>query len=131
MVAWVRAAPFPAHLVVQSGHHRPSQGAEPGGHHTVAWQEYPVALHPNNNSGADFRPILPGTDHGLYNKGFFEGDILRKSAASSSSDTDAGAGRTDPEVSLSPIGTPAVWNFVSFKDIPRSTCTESIIRTEV
>lgn len=63
----VVAAPFPAHLVVHGGQHH--------GHH-VAWQEFPVALHRGSNS-TPFKPILPGTDHGLYNEGFFEGDIQR------------------------------------------------------
>ncbi|XP_026282965.2 meprin A subunit beta-like, partial [Frankliniella occidentalis] len=83
-----RAAPFPAHLVVHAGH-------RPHGH--APWQEYPVALHPINNNSANFRPILPGTDHGLYNKGFFEGDILRKDATSKE-DPDTKNAVSDPNL---------------------------------
>ncbi|KAK3930404.1 Meprin A subunit beta [Frankliniella fusca] len=81
---FARAAPFPAHLVVHAGH-RPQ------------WQEYPVALNPLNGSSANFRPILPGTDHGLYNEGFFEGDILRKEAASKE-DPDTKNAVSDPNL---------------------------------
>ncbi|XP_034243672.1 meprin A subunit beta-like isoform X2 [Thrips palmi] len=83
----VVAAPFPAHLVVHGAHHH-------GGHH--AWQEFPVALHRASNS-TPFKPILPGTDHGLYNEGFFEGDIQR-SKDEAAKDPDTKNAVTDPNL---------------------------------